>query len=434
MHSFAYNFGARLEEASKTRKHLGELISKHDLDMYSGIFFSTMGQVMDLLDEDIYNQRCRDHYREAGSGSASFAAVAAGVAALGSLLSHERCPQELDLVNHVRAILVEDGSMETLDIDHMVAGALRVLYLRATSRPNKAWLASCTLMHLSESMGLHEEAYIQKMASINGVGYDADRLRRLFWIPWAGHNILSYEYDRSPVHFRTVTCRSVAQVDGSVADQFVQIAQLIPAANSPPRSENQPSTPRDDLYDRIRALRDYHVSHPFLVMTKADLVFCFYRRVYHLKMGISDEIVQIILDLGDAGVQAATELAMQGRFFWNVIGSVFHYACVLLAIDTPASSLHIAATFEGLENLARAADTVPTREALAMAKNLLSLHTAKKRRELAQLETIEARVQLSQPEPALDTSIMMPDTGWAIDWDQYLFEPFITMVGSDIQF
>jgi hypothetical protein len=68
-------------------------------------------------------------------------------------------------------------------------------------------------------------------------------------------------------------------------------------------------------------------------------------------MGISDEIFNLVIESGNAAVQAAEQLVSEGHLFWNVIRSVFYYTCVLLAIDTPASSVHIAAAFRGLENL-----------------------------------------------------------------------------------
>ncbi|KAH7141691.1 C6 zinc finger domain protein [Dactylonectria macrodidyma] len=437
MHSLAYNFGIRPEEASNAHVLLGTLISEDDLGFFSGVYFSALAPIGDLLDSRIYAQRCRDYYHGSGSTMIAFGAVAAGVAALGSFLcpTPNRHPREPDLVQYAKAILDDPASMRMLGIDHIVAWAMRVFYLRATSSPNNAWIASCTMMHLCEAVGLHEEENIKKMASVAGaavVGHDADRLRRIFWISWAGHNLLSYEYDRSAVRFRAVTCQAITPTSGSVADQFVQVAQIIPAPNSPFRLECQHPTPREELFERLRALGKLHFTHPFLVVTKADLAFCFYRRIYQLKLGISDDIIKLVIDSGNAAVDAAQQLANQGRLFWNVIGSVFQYACVLLAIDTPAASVHIAAAFKGLESLVKAADTGLTREALSMARHLLSLNTAKKRKELAQLEAVEAGYQSFHVQPDSDANTAVPDMGWGIDWEQFLVEPYLSMFGPDV--
>ncbi|KAH0592822.1 hypothetical protein MHUMG1_09467 [Metarhizium humberi] len=436
MHSLAYNFGIRPDEASNAHALLGTLISEHDLGIFSDVHFSTLAPIGDYLDPRIYTQRCRDYYHGGGSTMTAFGAVAAGVAALGSFLSPNRHPRESDLVQYAKAILDDPASMRMLGIDHIVAWAMRVFYLRATSRPNNAWIASCTMMHLCEAVGLHEEENINKMASVAGagaVGHDADRLRRIFWISWAGHNLLSYESDRSSVRFRAVTCQAIIPTSGSVADQFVRIAHIIPAPNSPFHLECQPSTPREELFERLKALEKLQFTHPFLVVTKADLAFCFYRRIYQLKMGISDDMIKLVIDCGNAAVQSAQQLANQGRLFWNVIGSVFQYACVLLAIDTPAASLHIPAAFRGLEDLVRAADTGPTREALSMARHLLSLNTEKKRKELAQLEAVVAGHPSPVAQRDSEANTAVQDMAWGLDWEQFLVEPYLSMLGPDVQ-
>ncbi|KAL4733679.1 hypothetical protein BDV11DRAFT_199647 [Aspergillus similis] len=437
MRSFAYNFGVRPEEASTSHCFLGNLISEKELGFYSGVYFSILGPIGDVIDPRIYAQRCRDYYHTSGSNAVAFAAVAAGMAALGSFLSPSRYPREPDLVQYAKAILDDPASMRLHGIDHIVAWGMRVLYLRATTRPSNAWIASCTQMHLCEAIGLHEEENIRKMTSIAGaaaLGHDADRLRRIFWISWAGHNMLSYEYDRSPVHFRAVTCQSIIPVTGAVADQFVQLVQIIPSPNSPFQLDWQAPSPSEELFERLKVLGEVHPTHPFLVVTKADIAFCFYRRLYQLKVRIPDEVIKLIIDSGNAAVEAAEQEANQGRLFWNVIGSVFQYACILLAIDTPAASVHIDTAFKGLENLVKAVDTGLTREALSMARHLLSLSMAKKRKELAQLEAVEANYQLFPAQPVSASSTAVPDMDVEVDWDQFFIEPYLSMLGPDIQF
>ncbi|KAJ5929217.1 hypothetical protein N7454_007065 [Penicillium verhagenii] len=433
--SFAYNFGIRPEEASNAQSFLGELISEDNLAFYSNAYFSAMGPIGDFLDPRIYAQRCRDYYHGSGSNSVAFSAVAAGVAAFGSFLSATRYPQESDLLQFAKTILDDPGSIRMLSIDHIIAWGMRVFYLRATTRPSSTWVASCTLMHLCEVVGLHKEENIRRMASAAGaavVGHDADRLRRIFWISWAGHQMLSYEYDRSAVTFEAVTCQAIIPILGSVADQFVQIVQIIPSPNSPFRLESQPLAPREELFQRLTALSRLDFTHPFLVVTKADLAFCFYRRIYQLKAGITDEAIQLIIDSGNETVKAAEELANQGRLFWNVIGSVFQFVCVLLAIDTPASSAHIPAAFKGLENLAKATETVLTRQALSMARHLLSLNIKKKRQELVQLEAIESSCEPFQVQPEPETNAAFPDISWIMDWDQVLIEPYLSVFSPDM--
>ncbi|KAJ5727693.1 C6 zinc finger domain protein [Penicillium malachiteum] len=434
--SFAYNFGIRPEEASNPHCFLGNIISEEDLGLFSGAFFSVLGPISDVIDPRIYAQRCRDYYNRTSNSAIAFAAVAAGVAALGSFLSPNRHARESDLVQYAKAILDDPASMRLHGIDHIVAWGMRVFYLRATTRPSNAWIASCTQMHLCEAIGLHEEVNIKRIASIAGsaVGHDADRLRRIFWISWAGHTMLSYEYDRSPVSFRVVTCQPVISIRGSVADQFVKLIQIIPSPNSPFQLELQPKSPTEELFWHMQALHELRVSHPFLVATKADIAFCFYRRLYQRKVCIPDDIIKLLIDIGNDAIQAAEQQAGEGRLFWNVIGSVFQYACILLALDTPVASAHVGAAFKGLENLVKAADTGLTREALSTARHLLSLSMAKKRKELAQLEAVGESYEFPQTSPVFEVNTTVSDMDWNVDWDQFFIEPYLSMLGPDVQF
>ncbi|KAJ5397565.1 hypothetical protein N7509_005678 [Penicillium cosmopolitanum] len=436
MRSYAYNFGIRPEEASNAHSFLGNLISGEDLGLFSAQYFSILGPVGDVIDQRIYAQRCRDYYHRSGSNTVAFAAVAAGVAALGSFLSPNRCPRESDLVRYAKTILDDPASMRLHGTDHIVAWGMRVLYLRATTRPCNAWIASCTQMHLCEALGLHDEESITKLASVAGAavyGHDADRLRRIFWISWAGHNMLSYEYDRSPVVFRAVTCQPIVSKPGSIADQFVQLIQIIPSPNTPFQFESRPSTPSGDLFKRLQALDEFKFTHPFLVVTKAEIAFCFYRRLFQLNTRIPDDIIKLVIDGGNSALEAAEQQASQGRLFWNVIGSVFQYTCILLAIDTPLAFAHIGAAFKSLEKLVKAVDTGLTREALSMARHLLGLHTAKKRKELAQLEAVETSFEFFQTPPESEANITIPDMDWEVDWDQFFIEPYLPMLGYDVQ-
>lgn len=437
INSIPYNFGTRPEETPNACGFLGKLISEDELAFYSNVYFSAMGSIGDLMDPNIYAQRCRDYCHSSGKNAVAFSAVAAGVAAFGSFLSTTKYSRESDLLQYAKAILDDPESIRTLCIDHIVAWGMRLFYLRATTRPAHAWLTSCTIMHLCEVVGLHKEENIKRMASVAGaagVGHDVDRLRRIFWIAWAGHQMLSYEYDRSAVTFGAVTCEAITPRLGSVAEQFVQIVQIIPSPNSPFQLESQHLTPKEELVQRLMALSKLQPTHPFLVVTKAELAFCFYRRIYQLNTGMPNEIIQPVIDCGNAAIEAVEQMANHGPL-WNVIGSIFQYICVLLAIDTSASSIHIPAALKALENLVRETNTALTRQALSIAQHLFSLNVAKKRNDLMRLEAVEAGFESfqAQPGPEPPANAAFSDLDWGLDWDQLLAEPYLSIFGPEIQ-
>ncbi|KAK4551520.1 hypothetical protein LTR86_011127 [Recurvomyces mirabilis] len=437
MEPLANNFGIQAEEASYTHASLEAIISEASLNYYSAIYFPTMGMIGDFVDHQIYALRCQALYHHTGRRQIMFGAVAAGIAALGSFLSPEKFAQESGLVQYAKAILEDPVFMNKLDIDHLIAWALRVLYLRATTRPMHAWMASCTLMHLCEAVGLHNDHTIKKMALRSDLathGHSADMLRRIFWIAWAGNNLMSYEYDRSPVVFRTVTTQAVMATNDSLADEFVRIAQITPSSNSPFQLEHKSCSPQEDFTERMKALENLHVADPFLLVTKADLALCFYRRLHLLKTGIPDECFRITISIGNAAVQAAEQLAKQGLFFWNVIGSVFQYACVLLAMKASVSSAHVASTLRCLDYMAEVSNTKATRDVRAMVRRLLDLSVAKKRKELSRLESVQTLDHSAQTDFNVSAPSSTPDFDEDFDWGQLFHEPsMFDWLGSDLQ-
>ncbi|KAJ3535725.1 hypothetical protein NM208_g7019 [Fusarium decemcellulare] len=419
LHSFGYNFGIRPEEKSPSRGDLAELISEVDLMAFSDTFFSVFGIIIDILDQKIFRQRCREYY-QGGLRNGVFAAVAAGVAAVGSFLSfnsgHDR---EVDIVHFAKTVLEDPAATRRASVELVVGWALRASYLRFTTRPNNAWIASCTLMHLVEAVGLHEEENIAKIAQMAGAsasGLSPYRLRRIFWCSWASHILTCYEYGRSAVRFPRISCNAIDPIAGSYTYQFVQLAAVLPSPNSPFQLAVEGHGEEAELSGRMKALKDMPAGHPFLVFTKADLVFYLYRRLRQQKRPLTDEVIQLIVAVGNEAVEAACQSVREGRMFFNALGSVFQYACVLLAMDNPSASSNLGTVFDGLETIVNIADTRLTREALTTARHLLKASIKKKKQETATLEAVEARFTEAQtPSDLFDIPL---------DWDQIFNEPY----------
>ncbi|KFY28137.1 hypothetical protein V491_00614 [Pseudogymnoascus sp. VKM F-3775] len=67
-----------------------------------------------------------------------------------------------------------------------------------------------------------------------------------------------------------------------------------------------------------------------------------------------------------------------------------------------------------------------------MARHLLSLFIAKKRNELAQLEAVDGRNQSFQSQQESETNTTGPNLDWGLDWDQFIFEPYPSMLGYNV--
>ncbi|KAI8665206.1 Zn(2)-C6 fungal-type domain-containing protein [Fusarium sp. Ph1] len=424
LHSFGYNFGIRPEEKSIPHGDLAELISEAELVTFSNTFFTVFGIIFDLLDQSTFLHQCRLYY-QGQLRDGVFAAVAAGVAAIGSFLSfnngHDR---EVDIVHFAKTVLEDPAATRRASVQLVVGWSLRAAYLRFTTRPNNSWIASCTAMHLAEAVGLHEEENISKIASMAGTsvsGFNPDRLRRIFWCSWSFHIITCYEYGRSAVSFPRVSCSSITPIPGSFAYQHVRMAEILPSPNSTFCLADKPQDLGKEMLERMKALHEAPLGHPFLVLTRADLTFYLYRRMRQLKSPVTDEVIQLIIAAGNNAVETACQQVQKGHLFFNALGSVFQYACVLLALDNPFASSNLDGAFEGLENIVSIVDTRLTREALNTARHLLKASIQKKKQQTSTLEAVEARFTDTETPPGL--------LDMTLDWDQILNEPYMSFFG-----
>ena len=427
LHSYGYNMGVRQEEGPSEFGHLSQFIKEEELRTYSDVYFSVMAPILQLLDEDLYRQRCRQYYR-GEHPDATFGALAAGVAAIGSLMSYNNGhAHELDIVKFARNILDSPSHMIRVSVDLLVCWCLRGFYLRATTRPLDGWMASNTAVHLCEAIGLHKEENLTRTAQ--AVNLTEDRLRWIFWTTWSFNQLISYEYGRSSVTLPRVTCENVTEKPGLHAHQFIYIAQTIPSINSPFQLGGEFEDSESEverLSQRIRALERIGNIHPFIVLTKAEISFCFYRRLYQLRTPPKQDVAQLIIQAGIEAVASALRVVGEVRPLFNALGAVFQFICVLLALDTTASLSHLASTFSALEEIVTVFDTWLTREALTTARHLLRDFKTRKRRQYELMDAISLGDQQISTEPwdAPPDASIFPNLDLDLDLGAFLEHPF----------
>ncbi|SCU85385.1 LAMI_0C11078g1_1 [Lachancea mirantina] len=386
LHSFAWNCGIRLEEKSDSYPHLTEFITKEDAQRYTDKFFSVVQPLFDILDVRDFRHSSEEYWGESGRGS-EFGAVVGGVIALGSFFSdNEGHPRELDIVQYSKNVL-EDPKFARSPTGEQVAGSLlRTIYLRCTTRPHTAWLSSCVTMHLAEATGLHHEIDKVEIASDNySQTFSSDRARRLFWCAWSVNTIISYEYGRTNAPLREITCKPPKESNESYITQIVQLAQLIPQEISYQSSEAQIEV----LLNAIANVQELPDVHPFLSLTKADLCHCFYRRLRLLRHQLDKSDVTKIISVGTKALSSGLELVQRNENWWNALGAVFQYNCILLAIDSPDSLSCVPAAKTTFDRIVEALRTHVAFEAKTTAEILLRDSIKKKRQEIEELESAD---------------------------------------------
>lgn len=409
VHSFAWNCGIRPEEEGMAHGNLRDIVSREDFERYADVYFATVHPVFGFLEEERFIDETGRFWAVKSEASVS-EAILAGVIALGSFFSASRGhAREAAIVKHAKEIL-DDPSFSP-SIDHVCAWILRTLYLRSITRPHRAWMASCEAMHLAEATGLHHE-----MDSVNTTLTDpggqrpmmsktgCEQARRIFWIACSTNSMTSYEYGRSSVVLSSVTCKLPQAPPGSSIAHIISVAQLVPCS-LPDRKQGP------DLPNTLAKLLQIPNSHPFVSMTKADLCMSLYRHARLLKQPPEKKDILSIITIGNSAVAAASTLASEHKYWWNVICSVFQYVCVLLALDTSESLSSVSSALGALEKIANELKTHMAKEAASTAKVLLRDSMRKKRREVELLEVADKGAEVEHAQ-------MMEDAD--IDWDALL--------------
>ncbi|QLG70988.1 hypothetical protein HG535_0B00250 [Zygotorulaspora mrakii] len=415
LHSFGWHCGVRPEEKSSKHGPLSELLTVEECRRFTKVFFTVVHPFFNFIDEDKLKLEVEKCWNGTGENS-DYGAVIAGVISLGSFFSGTLGhPRELDIVKYAKCILDDPAFSRVPSIEQVSAWILRTIYLRTAAPPHVAWLASCTSLHLAEVIGLHQE--------IDGADFDTNTnsrsrttiyvreyARRIFWCAWTTNTILSYDYGCTSVNINKRTCKSVKESKSDYLAHLVKLAQLIPREYS----SLDPTIQTTELLNALKCVYDSPDVHAFISLTKADLCLSFYRRLRLLNHVLDKGVILQITSIGNTALSAAYHLAKIDQAWWSVLSTSFQYVCVLLAIDTPESLLHVTSAMSMLDSIVQTLGTTVALEAQNTAKLLLQDLLKRKNRQIQQLESATHPDPLPQDNRLLD-----------IDWD-VLLDPSYT--------
>jgi hypothetical protein len=432
LHSFAYNVGIREEEHGGVYNRLQDMLSQDDFNRFAEVYFRIVCKNLAALDQRDFMLRCEDFWTS-DTSDVVLGALIAGVAALGSFFSLTNGhPQEREIVAHAKTILEDPPVGRRPSMDQVTAWVLRTIYLRATTRPHTSWLASCTTLHLAEAIGLHHDVSSLVLTtatpgalplSVHHAG--VEQSRRLFWLAHSLNTMISYEYGRSSVHLPNITCAFPSAETNNLTSQFVALAQLIPPEKSA----------ASILVNTIHQLSSVDATDPYISCTRADLAFCLYRRLRTSKHALPGSAITELIGIGSTALSAAQIYTTHRLPWWNGLGCVFQYVCVLLAIDIEETLRHVQTALRVLEELVASLGTHFATEALGTVRVLVRDLVGKKRRELGILEGIddggggrEERERVSEGESGAGAGAGAVADG-GIDWDELFKADFGILEG-----
>ncbi|PYH93154.1 C6 zinc finger domain protein [Aspergillus ellipticus CBS 707.79] len=388
LHSFAYNAGIRREPGYTVKFQMVEYIPWDIAKSLIDVYISTIHPVFKFLDEGQLYQQGEEHWHGQPQGC-NFEAVLSGVIALGSLfkgaLGQER---EMRVVRHAKDILEDYHVGRAPSIEQVSAWILRTIYVRATSRPHVSWLCSCTMMHLVEATGLQHEPEAMILpptkATLDSTEGRPDTVKRIAQVAECLHVLIAYDYGRSlmniSIHSQEPVRLSISDAD--FTPQLCQLVQAMPVGNASRGSVVEPQ----QLVLALERVTSIHVDHDFLLLVRTDLAFCLYRRLRIMDFRFQQEQLDQVIGVGVDALGAAHRLSDRNEPWWNILGTVFQFVCVLLAMDTPASLVKLPESMTVLETITDRLNTHLATEALVTARQLIRASMDKKRKGLTCLE------------------------------------------------
>lgn len=131
---------------------------------------------------------------------------------------------------------------------------LRTIYLRLTSYPHAAYMASCTVMHLIEVMGLQHEASDSLLeTSTSEHVADPETTRRTFWVARLLNTWISAEYGRSQIPLYHITTKLPQLRDEDNTAEFIDLYNL--------SCYMQPEPDQARWEQSLRQLHKYEAKH-----------------------------------------------------------------------------------------------------------------------------------------------------------------------------
>ncbi|CAK40359.1 hypothetical protein AnigIFM56816_004814 [Aspergillus niger] len=377
VHGFSWNLGLRHEPIQQFA-NISSLVSKDEMSALVGHYLERIHPIYAVLDLDMLEKKVGLRWDNSITFD-SYDPVLCGVAALGSLYSGDNGHRnEEALVQCAKEILEATCTMNKPLIHHATGWVLRTLYLRSTGCPHTSWMASCSAMHIIEAAGAHQDPGMISLvySDTADVGVDEESQRRLFWVATVLNTWISYEYGRSRVILRGISCKPPVPRAGDLTAELVSLFQI--SQRLDPDQNNRPS----DLEDVLYHVQSLTLSHDALVLSQANLALTIYRRLRVAASSISNDVINCVIRMGSDGTAAAVRMSENRSPWWHVANVPFQFLCILLAIDSKESLSHVGHAMRSFKTIGSHFNTPTVHIAIETVDSLIKLLQRKKEREI----------------------------------------------------
>jgi hypothetical protein len=369
-----FSFGWNLGAGSGAKQALGsvsELIGREAMGALAGLYFENVHPLYGFLDQEFIMEQMDARWTQPGLCKIPDH-IFANLAASGSLFADGSIQIDVPaLADFAKMALESTSLMQPPTLLDVQSWLIRCLYLRATEHPHAVHTASAILMHLVESLGLHQEPSSSTNTLTDGdQTQDIEIRRRTFWVARLLNTWVSFEYGRTRVHLRGITAELPKPREGDFTTDYIQLYSLS-CCLDPERDESK-------WEDFLRQMEAYETPHDGILLSKANLTMCGYRRLRLASPTLSAETTNRIIKIGLEGLAAARRMVAKHMPWWHVANVPFQVVCVFLAMDVRESLSHVATAIRVLEEVVEAFKTVAMKEALKTARFLVRLSKKRK--------------------------------------------------------
>ncbi|KAL6251958.1 hypothetical protein RBB50_002168 [Rhinocladiella similis] len=402
----AWNIGSRaplVTELPRPVSTILHLLTHTQMTALAYVYFEKVDPCYGFVDRSTIFQQINSRWLTRSNLPEPTDATLCGIAALGSYFSKALAvPVESELMQLAKSLLDSASPSKAPDVNIVTAWVCRVVYLRLTSAPFAAWIASCTTMHVLEAAGVHLDAHKDETILTRISSKQSPHtLRRAFGVAQHLNTWISYDLGLSRVSLRSPAVAAAPSNDPNYTDKLLE---LLPVSLGLDHAETQTDGSLRSMLATIVAKID---EQPPLIMAQCNLLLCILRRLCaqnSLRRNDDGTLNSALRFLGK-GLHAASQM-VEDDCPWHHLANVpFQTLCMLLAIDTPASLNMVEKAMLTLQKVTQAYNTVTLNEAYSTARLILALHRRRRYNDAQIIENVLSKLSVETPTSNIDPGV-----------------------------
>lgn len=429
MRMLAWNLflGERQIASSVQPRSITDILTEVEMQNLANAYFAKFHRCYGFVDSDMLFRSTASTWNGRDQ-SDSQDAVLCGVAAIGSLFSDAPdLVTEQHLVTLAKRLL--DPSTAGPPTPRLsTAWLLRTVYLRLTAKPEEAWQASCTTLHVIDSADFTSSVGTNH-PSHSGGNVDSSATRRSL-IGVAQHlNIwLSYDLGRSRVVLPNLDAFPLSAKEG---EYTMELLGLLPYSEVLDPANTLSS---ESLLATITEVLDRTHTEPPSVLAQSNLTLCIYRRLHSSGVDVSDSVKQKVFIQMRKSFQAVHSAILQGLPWHHVANMPFQILCLLLYMDTVQSFALLGEALSCIVAVKNAYQTEATREAATAAYTLVQLHRRRRESEIQNHTDMLSLYPLLEPQVQETQDDFLSTDGLQDSWwfSQFMAHPELLGSSGDL--